>query len=128
MVLSKSNCRFKAGPALVLDFGSINPSSASSVVVPVTKLFVCNGSAPNATFAISANDGLFASGPGVRRMRHDVTTSEFMSYALSLTPTGATVPKGVDQTLTITGTLTPADFANSLVGAYSDTVVITLSP
>jgi hypothetical protein len=30
--------------------------------------------------------------------------------------------------VTITGTITPANFQNALAGAYADTVVLTLSP
>ena len=51
-----------------------------------------------------------------------------MAYSLSLTPTSATVPRGVDQTLTVTGTIQPFEFQNVRAGTYQDTVVITLTP
>lgn len=128
VVLSKSNCKFSGGGAMTLAFGTINPSSASNATATATRNFSCNGSAPNATFLISAGDGLYASTPGVRRMRHGTTLTEYMTYGLALSPTSATVPKGSTQTLTVTGTLTPTDFGNVLSGSYSDTVAITLTP
>lgn len=127
VVPSKSNCKFNAG-ALVLDFGTIDPASGSNATATATKTFRCNGSAPIATFSISANDGLYSSGPGARRMRHSSVITEFMAYAVSLSPTSASVPKGVDQTLTVTGTIQPFQFQDVRAGLYQDTVVITLAP
>jgi spore coat protein U-like protein len=113
---------------MTLAFGTIDPGATSNYTATATRNFVCNGSAPNATFLITAGDGLYASTPGVRRMRHGTTLTEYMTYGLSLSPAAATVPKGVTQTLTVTGTLTPTDFGNVLAGGYSDTVAITLNP
>lgn len=127
VVPSKSNCKFNAG-ALVLDFGTIDPASGANATATATKTFRCNGSAPIATFSISAGDGLYSTGPGVRRMRHSTVPTEFMAYAISLSPTSASVPKGVDQVLTVTGTIQPFEFQNVRAGLYQDTVVITLAP
>jgi spore coat protein U-like protein len=127
-VPSQSNCKFSNG-ALTLDFGQIDPSSLVDTTASVTKTFTCNGSAPMATFSISADDGLHSIGVGARRMQHATAApSEFMAYGLSLSPASATVPKGVAQTLTVTGTIQPFQFQNARAGAYSDTVIITLTP
>lgn len=127
VVLSKSNCKFSGG-AMTLDFGTLNPASSSNATASATIGFTCNGSAPMATFAISAGNGLHSSGPGARRLRHTTAATEFIAYSISLTPTSATVPKGVAQTLTVAGTIAPGAFQNATVGTYSDTVVITLTP
>jgi len=127
VVPSKSNCKFNAG-ATVLPFGTIDPSSVSNATATMTRTFQCNGAAPLAIFSISAGDGLHASGPGARRMQHTTIPTEFMAYALTLSPASATVPKGTDQTLTVTGTIQPFEFQNVRAGAYQDTVVITLAP
>ena len=69
VVPSKSNCKFKSS-SLTLDFGSIDPSSGSNAPATSSSLtFTCGGSAALATFSISMNDGLYASGVGSRRMR-----------------------------------------------------------
>lgn len=127
VVPSKNNCKFN-GSALTLDFGSIDPASASNATASATLTFVCNGAASLATFFISANDGLYASSVGARRMRHATATLEFLPYSLTLSPTSATVAKGVNQTLTVTGTIQPFQFQNAQGGAYQDTVTLTISP
>lgn len=127
VIASKSNCRFNSG-AMTLPFGNVNPASVVDATATATTTFVCNGSATNATFSISAGNGLYSTGPGARRMRHATVPTEFMGYSLSLSPTSATVPKGEVQTLTVTGTIQPSQFQNVLAGSYQDTVVITLTP
>jgi len=127
VVPSASNCKFNNG-AVALDFGTIDPASGSNATATATKTFKCGGSAANATFSISAGDGLHSSGPGARRMQHTTDATEFMAYSLSLSPTSATVPKNVDQTLTITGTIQPFEFQNVRAGTYQDTVVISITP
>lgn len=126
-VLSKSNCKFKSATS-TMNFGALDPSSSVDVNASATVLFVCNGSAPNATFFISDDDGLYETGPNANRMRHATVLTEFLPYSLTLNPTSATVPKGVDQTLTISGTVTAANYQNALVGNFADTVIITLTP
>jgi len=125
-VLSKSNCKFTSGTA-TLAFGSIDPSSTSSATASATFIFKCGGSAAIATWTVTAGDGLYSSGPGARRMRHATDTSEFIAYSLDL-PASGTVPKNVDYTLTVNGTIAPADFQNAIAGAYSDTVAIDVTP
>jgi len=128
VVLSKSNCKFSGTGVVTLNFGAIDPSSTSSAVATASRVFSCKGSAPNATFLITAGDGLHSGAPGVRRMQHATTPTEYLQYSLALTPTSATVPKNVDQTLTITGTIAPSAFGAAMAGSYSDTVAITLTP
>ena len=60
-------------------------------------------------------------------MKH-ATLNEYLSYALVLTPESGTVAKNVDQTINLTGRITPGNFQDASVGAYADTVVITLLP
>ncbi|MEJ5989620.1 spore coat protein U domain-containing protein [Ramlibacter sp. PS3R-8] len=126
-VLSKNNCRF-ATSSLNVPFGTIDPGLTSNATVTVTSTFRCVGSAATAAYLISVDDGLWATGTNARRMRHATTTTEFMPYALSVSPTTGTVAKNVDETFTIIGTVLPVDYQNRLSGAYSDTVVLTLTP
>ncbi len=126
-VLSKSRCKFQT-KASALDYGTLDPSSGGDATVVTTLGFVCNGSAPSATFLISQDNGLNGTGPSNNRMQHTVLLTEFLPYSLVLSPTSATVPKGVIQTLTVTGTINAVDYQNAMIGSYSDTVVISITP
>jgi spore coat protein U-like protein len=126
-VLSRSNCRFSSNAGMLLNFGSIDPSGTATRTATATKNFSCSGSAPLATFAFTIDNGLFASG-GSLRMRNTVVNTEFLPYALSLSPASGTLARNTTQTLTVTGTITSAQYRNAFVGPFSDTVTITLSP
>lgn len=128
VVLSKNNCKFSSNAALALNFATIDPSSGSNATATATAGFSCAGSAPMASFSITAGDGLYPSGVGARQMRHASVLSEFLAYSLVLSPAMATVPKNAAQTLTVTGTVTPSAFGNAIAGTYSDTVALTLNP
>jgi len=126
-VLSRSNCRFRSGPA-VLDFGTLDPLSGLDVTATASILFRCQGSAPMATFAISRDDGLHPAGPNLPQMQHDTDGTQYLPYELTLTPTSGTVPKHVMQTLTIDGIVRGPDYATVLPGPYSDLVVLSILP
>jgi hypothetical protein len=128
VVLSKSNCRFSGTTTATLNFNNISPAATTDAVATSSLVIRCGGSAANATFAISAGDGLFASGAGAPRMRHLATTTEFLPYTITLTPSSATIPKNTDQTIAITGRITPAQVAAAIAGTFADLVAITLAP
>jgi spore coat protein U-like protein len=111
-ILSKSNCAFDTAGPSNLAFGTIDPSSAAAVTASVGIVFRCGGSAANATYVITSDDGLHEAGP---------------SSTLNL-PASATVPKNVDTTFTLVGTIQPSAFANARAGAYADTVILTIAP
>ncbi len=124
-VLSKSACRFSAtSSAIGL---AIDPSSARAASAAASIVMRCTGSAPIATFALSTNNGLFGSSPASLRMRHATVTTEFLNYSLSY-PASGSAPKGVNQTLTVTASVAPADFQDALPGTYSDTVRLSIVP
>lgn len=126
-VLSKNNCKFQAPGSATLAFGNLNPSSSVSATVTATLVIRCTGSASVATYALTHNSGLYETGVNLNRMKH-ATLNEYLPYALTLTPSSATVLKNTNQTITLSGTVMPASFENASQGAYADTVVITLSP
>jgi hypothetical protein len=126
-VLAAHNCRFtNAGPT-ALSFAAIDPSSTSPVTATASMTFRCTGSSPIATYAVTSDDGLYETGAGTPRMRHTTNITQFLPYTIDL-PQTASVPRNTDQTLTLTGTITVADFANAMVGAFADTVVMTMTP
>ena len=127
-VLSTSNCKFNAPATASLAFGTIDPSGLSTVTATTSLVVRCGGSAPNATFAITHDSGLYKTSPGAYRMRHSVTTSAFLGYAVGYSPQTATIPKNTDQTIMITGTITAAQYGNAIAGNFADTVTLTISP
>jgi len=127
VVPSKNNCKFDLN-SLALGFGTINQLNSGALQQSGTITFTCKGSSALAAFAVTANDGLNATGPGLRRMANLTTPGTFMPYSLSLSPTGGTAAKNVPQTLTVTVTLAQSGFENAAVGSYQDTVVLTVDP
>ena len=126
-VVSNNNCKFRAPGSATLAFGDINPSSSVNATALATLTIRCGGASPLVSYAISHNGGLHESGVNLNRMKH-ATLNAHLPYAMTLTPSSGTVAKNADQTITLTGTVTPASFQNAAMGAYADTVVITLSP
>jgi spore coat protein U-like protein len=129
IVVSAGNCRFNnAGPS-ALAFGAIDPSSGANSTASVNIDYKCSGggAAPTITWAVTSDDGLYKTAPNSPRMRHTVNAGAYLKYTLN-TPLSGTSPKNVNQTLTVTGTVAPADFQNALAGAYADTVVLTIAP
>ena len=61
-------------------------------------------------------------------MRHATVPAEYLPYSLGLSPASGSIEKGVTGTLTLTGTITPADVAGAIAGSFSDTVTLTLQP
>lgn len=126
-VLSKSVCRFNdAGPS-ALAFGTIDPSGTGPVTASVGIVFKCTGSVATATYAITGDDGLYASGAGSPRMRHATVTTDFLPYSLNV-PASGSVPKNVDTPFTLVGTIAQSDYANARVGSFADSVVLTIAP
>jgi spore coat protein U-like protein len=126
-VLSKSQCKFNSKTSN-LNFGNLEPANPIDKTTSTSITFRCGGSAPNATFSITDDDGLYETGPNANRMRHTTITTEYLPYSLTLNPTSGTVPKNTDQTLTIAGTVKGVDYQDALSGSYSDTVVISIAP
>ena len=112
------NCKFNtAGPtALTIATGAgvIDPSAA--------------GPATGTSSAITADDGLNASGPGARRVKSGAV---FMPYSLTLTnavQVGSGFGAGQDKTLTVDAQITAANYQNATAGVYTDTVTLTITP
>jgi hypothetical protein len=126
-VISKNICKFKS-KGETLNFGAIDPAGVSNITSTTTVDFVCNGSSSVATYALSSDDGLYETGPGANRMRNTSFTTEYLPYTLSFSPQSGTIPKGVTQTFTISGTVTPSNYRSAYIGNYTDTVVVSINP
>lgn len=126
-VVSKSNCKFNSATSSI-NFGNLDPSTPNDKTVDTSVTFRCQGGASEATFYISHDSGLYETGPDALRMRHTTQVNEYLPYTLTLNPQSGTVPKGTNQTLTITGKVKGTDFQNAYAGSYADTVVISIEP
>ncbi|MDQ3259370.1 MAG: spore coat U domain-containing protein [Pseudomonadota bacterium] len=121
-------------PPGVLDFGDIDPSGSSNVTATTTFAMKCTKS--TVSTAGTDDGGLNLSG-GTKRMKHSVTATAFLPYAVSYSGAAGFTGLGfgaaaLAQTITVNGTVTPAQYQNALVTAagqlYSDTVIITVNP
>ncbi|HZY19762.1 MAG TPA: spore coat protein U domain-containing protein [Ramlibacter sp.] len=119
-------CLFRTNGTMTMGFGTINPSATTNVVASITTGNVAQiGDCRGVTMAVTADDGSNFSGS--RRMANAART-DFIPYALTL-PANRTGPGNNNYVdLVITGTVTPAGFQNARAGAYTDRVVITVSP
>jgi spore coat protein U-like protein len=120
------NCKFNsAGPtALTIANSGVNidPSLAGNATGSANVLFRCtNGTTSSVLVGAGLN---FSVG-----LRVKDAGANYMNYALVLAG-DAQVGSGFgsDKTLTVTGTILNADFINAPAGAYTDTVVLTISP
>lgn len=121
-------CRFSSRNA-ALNFGLLDPANPVDVNANTTIVVRCGGSDPDITFFLDDDDGLYEAGPDLNRMRNTVVTTEYLPYTLSFNPpSGTTIPRNVNVTVTISGTVTGLDYRNAYIGSYSDTVVISITP
>jgi spore coat protein U-like protein len=127
VVLSKNKCKFNTANATI-DFGSLDPSTATDITINATVDIVCNGQAANASFSIKDDDGQHFAGPDANMMQHATIPTEFLSYSLTYNPATATIPKGVVTPITLTGFLSGGAYSGAVPGVYSDTVTLTIEP
>lgn len=126
-VLSKSNCRFTTATGTLV-FGNIDSGGVADVSATASLSFRCNGSVTIATFLIGDDDGLNETAVNANQMAHTTVAGNFLPYQMSYTPTSASVPRGVAQTLAVTGTVRSSDYRVAMAGAYSDTVLLSIFP
>ena len=108
-------------------FGAIDPSSTTAATAPASVTYKCtNGTAPTSLVAVGANDTT----AGQKRLL--TGTATFMNYSIAFTaPTTAGNGFGTGSTATtvsVTGTVAVADFANATAGLYADTLTFTIAP
>ena len=124
-------CKVTAPPG-VLDFGTIDPSGGSDITASTTFAMKCT----KGTISTAASDDGGLNFSGTKRMKHSVTATAFLPYAITYSGdvgyTGQGFGVALAQTVTVNGTVTPAQFQNALVTTagqvYSDTVTITVNP
>jgi hypothetical protein len=125
-------CMVTTAPG-TLDFGVIDPSGGANATATATFVMKCT----NGTTSTAATDDNGLHFSVTKRMQHSVTGTAFLSYAIAYSNDIGFAGAGfggaaATQTVTITGTITPAQYQNALAttGAqlYADTVTITVNP
>jgi len=116
-------CKFSSGTS-ALNFGTIDQSSSADATASGNTQFWCTR---NATYTVSANNGLYFDTS--RRMRHATETTEYIPYSLIFTPSSGTgTGKTSPITLSLSGTITNANYVNAIAGNYADTVILSITP
>ena len=124
-------CKVTAAPA-TLDFGSIDPSGGANATASTTFTMKCS----NGTTSTAASDDGGLNFSGTKRLQHTVA-GNFLGYAIAYSNDTGFSGAGfggatASQTVTINGTITPAQYGSALattgVQVYSDTVTITVNP
>lgn len=126
-VLSKNVCKFRNPTSAALSFGTIDPASGANATASATLTIRCGGSSATVSYALTHDSGLYETGVNANRMKHD-TLDAYLPYALTLTPASGSIPKNTVETITISGEIAPVQFQDAPVGAYADSVVVTVEP
>jgi spore coat protein U-like protein len=125
-------CKVTTAPG-TLDFGTIDPSGGANATATTTFVMRCSNGVTST--AATDNNGLNFS--TTKRMQHSVTATAFLPYAITYSNDTGFAGAGfagaaTSQTITINGTVTPAQYApaTATTGAqvYADTVTITVNP
>jgi spore coat protein U-like protein len=121
-------CRFQtAGPtALTIATGAgvIDPSAVGPATGTANVTFRCT---TGTTSAIAGDNGLNFLGAS-RRVKNGTA---FMNYTFALVnaaQVGTGHGAGQDKTVQVNASIIAADFQNAVAGAYTDTVVLTITP
>ena len=117
--------RLGGATGLGIAFGSLDPSTGTTVTIPVMAASTNGGSIgdcfPGLTMTLEGD-------AGARLLRH-TTLPDTIPYSLVGLPSSQSGP-GNNQyvSFTFNGTVTGAAYANAPAGSYSDNVVISVTP
>jgi len=118
-------CKFTSATSTLL-FGALDPSSTADGTATATTTFWCTR---NASYGITDNDGLWDTGVNQNRMQNTLDATEYIPYSFSYGPaSGSGNGPSTPITLTMNGLINNADYVNAAAGAYSDTVVLSITP
>ena len=133
------SCTISASATLA--FGTLDPAVATNTAaIPTSIQFTCTRSAGGGKIAYTITEtrsGSYTVAPVGYKMQHQgVPTTEYIPYAITYTLAGAPIvfpfsgnaSNNVPETITITGTVLGVDYQNAYVGAFGDTIGLTITP
>lgn len=118
-------CKFNSTPTL--DFGNLDPSSASNGSGSSTISFWCT---KGSSYTVTAGNGNnYNAGTSTRQMKGP-GAADLMAYSLTLpaAATGTGAGKSTAITFAVTGSVLNANYINATVGSYTDTVQMAVNP
>lgn len=127
-VLSRAVCFFSSNNALAITIPTINPSGSATASGNVGTSFWCLGLTQTGTYLVTASDGQYSPGAGLRRLRHSTVTTEFMDYSLAISPSSGFANRFQVVNVNVVASIAPSAYGGARAGSYSDTVVLTVAP
>lgn len=126
-VLSSGNCTFQ-GAAIGIST-TIDAAAPSATLPNGYVFFKCVGGGPgNVSYSIANNAGQNGSSSVSLALKHTVSATQTIPYAISYTGS-ASVPKGnITYTTTLAATIQPSAYQNAVPGTYTDSVIFTIDP
>ena len=120
-------CSVSTAPDPSITFGNLGVDAIDTASITVR----CSGSGGGGgvTFNITDDDGLYETGLNANRMINPACPSgtAYLSYSFTYaTPVSGS--KNTNIPVTFTGTVLGTVYQNACVGAYTDTVTITITP
>lgn len=124
-----ATCKVITAPA-ALAFGNIDPSGLVNVTATTTFTTKCTNGTTESASTDNGGANVLA---GQKRMQTTAPAGKFLAYGVAYsgdtTFTGTGFGAGAANTVTVNGTITPAQFQNAAANTtYTDTVVITVAP
>lgn len=114
-----------------ISFGNLDPGIGLDVSDGASITVRCSGAGGGGgvTFAISDDDGMHETGLNANRMMNAGCPlgMSYLPYRFTYT-TPVSGPKNKDIAVTFTGLVLGTIYQNACVGAYSDTVTVTITP
>jgi hypothetical protein len=118
-------CKFNSTASNpVITIGPIDPSGAGDVTGTVAVVYKCTkGTSPG--FTVPGSDTLACTGGGCT-----VPTDTLAVYSITSTNdgTGSGFGSGQDKNLNVTAKVRQSDYQNAVVGSYSHTITVSVSP
>ncbi len=121
-------CTFHNPPPTAMNFGNLSPANTTDAIATSTARIRCTGGVSGAyPFTPLLSDDNGQNGIGRQhRMRNTVNPAEYLPYTITY-PVVA-VSQNAPSSITITGTVSAADYQSAWVGGYTDTVTISINP
>lgn len=115
----EGGCSFINTSNLIMNFGEL--SQGNKTITGTAPVFCTNGT----QFTVRLSEGLHASGQ--QRQLAQTNGSGRLPYSLTASPTSGQSTGNIIDIL-LTATVKETDYQNLPIGAYSDTVVLTVDP
>lgn len=118
-----ASCQFSAATA-TLNFGTLDPTVSTNATVSVTPTIWCTKG--TAYTVVAGGTGTYTAGTYNGTMKY-LTNSIPYSFIIN-NDTGAGLGKGTALPIKLDGTIVNANYINAQIGAYTDTVTLTVTP